>query len=94
MSGRLPVGDPAVRVHHPPEQELAGLHAATAADPAGPRGGREWACGADLEEEKKKLEELLEEVRVEATTVVRGVPQHLFDPYREREDFCRMRECV
>ena len=53
------------------------------------RGVLEWAWGADLEEEKKKLEELLEEVRVEATTVVCGVPQHVFDPYREREDFCR-----
>lgn len=28
---------------------------------------------------------------MEATTVVRGVPQHVFDAYREREDFCRTR---
>ena len=47
-----------------------------------------------MEEEERKLQELLEEVRVEAKTVVCGVPQHLFDPYREREDFCRMRAWV
>lgn len=31
---------------------------------------------------------------MEATTVVRGVPQHVFDPYREREDFCSAKAWV
>ena len=35
-----------------------------------------------------KLKELLEEVRVEAKTLVRGVPCGVFEAYREREDFC------
>lgn len=41
-----------------------------------------------FEEEEAKLKELLEEVRVEAKTLVRGVPRGVFDAYREREDFC------
>lgn len=42
-----------------------------------------------FEEEETKLKELLEEVRVEAKTLVRGVPSGVFEAYREREDFCR-----
>ena len=41
-----------------------------------------------FEEEEAKLKELLEEVRVEAKTLVRGVPCGVFEAYREREDFC------
>ena len=42
-----------------------------------------------FEEEKKRLTELLEEVRVDAEVKVVGIPAVSLDGYRDREDFCK-----
>ena len=53
------------------------------------RGLIEGSC-VGFEEEYKRLDQLLEEVRVDASTKVVGIPAEKLDPYRDREDFCRV----
>lgn len=91
MSSRLSLGHSPVRIHHPSPRELETLHAATHPGAAGEKRRRTWGKGGEstvaFTFELGKLNELLEEVRVDAETKVIGVPESELKQYENREDF-------
>ena len=95
MNARLSLGHSPVRLHHSSSRELEAIHVATHPGDAGEKRRRTWDKEREFivafTFELGKLNELLEEVRVDAETKVIGIPENELKQYENREDFGRRR---